>query len=629
MKLKSYGKNVQEQDNIIASNWWDRNEKAVLIIIGILAFASFINTFQNPFVWDDIGRIVENGYIKRLDNLSLLFSSRYLSYFSETTYRPFYTLTLFLNYHFFKLNVYGWRIFNIFLHVVNTILIYFLIRYIFKNKTISSITALIFAVHPIHTEAVNVAVYRTELFACLFSLGSLFLYLKSIRNIKIEKGFYLLSFFIFILALSSKETAAALPLIIILYISFFLPQKERKKLVVSVLPFFLIVLIWIVIARGFELPGKFIGKHELYYGSSFGSKLHLRVLSYMGPSILRYIWVCFLPLNLVLLYPQQIKSYTPTPTEIFSFLILIGILICALKMRKFSKEASFSIFYFFICLLPVSQIIPFSIIHAERWLYIPSVGFCLFVAVLLKRLFFDKNLKKTGIFLLISITCFYFFVTFARNRDWKDEATLLEKNVNIYPQSMDVRLQLAEDYIRKKDYEKALYHIAAAHKMYPNLSKPYFSLAKYYAEKGPYDEAIKTFSNLLRDFPDDCKNNADFYYYFSIAYTKGGLYDEAISHYKKALTLRPLRPFNREVYNSIGNAYFYKNEFSKAIESYKSSLSIDPDWIVPYHNLAMVYKKIGKLKEFARYFAGAVSLDRAYKGSLQDPGAVDIALGIE
>lgn len=615
---------MKEQNNTIISNWWEKNGKIILIIVGILAFFSFINTFQNPFVWDDPGRIGENGYIKRLDNLSLLFSSKYLSYFRETTYRPLYTLTLFLNYHFFKLNVYGWRIFNIFVHILNTILIYFLIRYIFKNRTISSITALIFAVHPIHTEAVNVVVYRTELLACLFFLGSFFLYLKSIRDRKIKKGFYLLSIFMFILALCSKEMAASLPLIIVLYIYFFSQQKERKKLFVSVLPFFLIVLIWIVIVRGFELPGKFVGKHELYYGSPFGSKLHLRVLFYLGGPILRYIWVSFLPLNLVLIYPHQIKGYIPAPVEFFSVLILIAILIFVLKMKKFSKEASFSIFYFFICLLPVLQIIPLSVIYGERWLYIPSLGFCLFVAIWLKRLFFDKNLKKIGTLLLVSITCFYFFVTFARNRDWKDEVTLLEKNVNIYPQSIDARLQLAENYIRKKDYEKALYHIAAAHKTHPGLFEPYFCLGRYYAEKGPHKEAIRTFSNLLRDFPDECKNNADFYYYFGIAYTKGELYDEAISHYKKALTLRPLRPFNREVYNNIGNAYFHKKEFSKATESYKDSLNIDPDWIVPYHNLTIVYKRTGKLKEFARYFTKAVSLDSTYKGVLREPGTLQI-----
>ena len=415
-----------------------------------------------------------------------------------------------------------------------------------------------------------------------------------------------------------------MPLIIVLYIYFFSQQKERKKLFVSVLPFFLIVLLWIIISRGFEPRGIVSGKHELYYGSSFGSKVHLRVLLSMGTSVLRYIWVSFFPINLVIIYPHQIESFTPTSKEIFSLLILIAILIVTLRMKKFSKEASFSIFYFFISLLPISQIIPFSVVYGERWLYIPSLGFCLFAAVLLKRLFFDKNLKRLGIFFLISITSFYFFVTIVRNRNWKEQITLLEKNVNIYPRSMYAQLFLAEEYIKKEDYKKALYHIAVAHKTHPGLFEPYFWLGKYYAEKDPHNEAIKTFSNLLRDFPDKCKSNADFYYYFGIAYTKGKLYDEAISHYKKALTLRPLRPFNREVYNNIGNAYFHKKEFSKATESYKDSLNIDPDWIVPYHNLTIVYKRTGKLKEFARYFTKAVSLDSTYKGSLEDPGALEI-----
>jgi O-antigen ligase len=148
---------------------------------------------------------------------------------------------------------------------------------------------MIFAVHPVHTEAVNVAVYRTELLACLFFLMSLFSYLKSIRDIKIEKDFYSLSLFIFILALCSKETAAALPLIIALYIYFFTQKKERKKLLVSVLPFFLIAPLWFVVSGEFKIDGIFVGKRELYYGSSFGSKLDLRVLSSMGTPILRYI----------------------------------------------------------------------------------------------------------------------------------------------------------------------------------------------------------------------------------------------------------------------------------------------------------------------------------------------------
>jgi len=624
MRLKSYGKSVREPGDTMASNWWDKNEKAVLIIIGILALASFINTFQNPFVWDDIGRIVENGYIKRLDNLPFLFSSRYLSYFRETTYRPLYTLTLFLNYHFFKLKVYGWRIFNILLHILNTILVYFLIRYVFKDKLISSMTAMIFAVHPVHTEAVNVVVYRTELLACLFSLGSLFLYLKSIRDTKIEKGLYLLSIFIFILALCSKEIAAALPFIIVLYIYLFSQEKEREKLFVSVIPFFLVILLWVGLGREFKLEGVYLGKGHFYYGSSFGSKLHLRVLASTGASVLRYIQVCFLPINLVLIYPQELKSLTPTAKEIFSLLILLAILISAFRMKKFSKGASFSIFYFFISLLPVSQILPFSVIYAERWLYIPSLGFCLFVAIFLKRIFFDKNLKKIGILLLVSIACFYFFLSVERNKNWKDEIILLEKNVNAYPQSMYAHLFLAESYSGKKDYQKGLYHIRIAHEMYPNLFEPYFWLGRYYAEKGPADEAIRTFSNLLRDFPDRCKNNPDFYYYFGMSCAKGKLFDGAISHYRKALTLSPLRAYNRWVYNALGNAYFHKREFSLAIESYKSSLNIDSDWIVPYHNLTIVYKKIGKLEESARYFARAVSLDHTYNGSLEDPGVVDI-----
>jgi len=623
MNLTSHSRNDQLQDGTLISKWWERNERIVLSLIGILAFASFINTFRNPFVWDDIGRIVENGYIKRISNLSLLFSRRYLSYFRETTYRPLYTLTLLLNYHFFKLNVSGWRVFNIFLHTTNTILVYYFIKNVFQDRTVSSITAMVFAVHPVHTEAVNVAVYRTELLACLFFVTSFSSYIRSIRSTKIEKSLYLLSIFFFILALCSKEMAASLPLVIVLYIYVFFPRKERKKLLVSALPFFLIVFLWVIIGSRFELEGPSIGKEEFYYGSSFGSKVHFRVFASLGAPILRYIKILFVPIDFVLVYPHELKGFVPTSKEIFSLLILITILISAFKMRRFSKESSFSIFYFFVTLLPVSQIIPLSVIYGERWLYIPSLGFCFLVAILLKKLFLDKNLRKIGIFLVVAIISLFLFLSLRRNRTWGDERKLLEESVNVYPQSMYAQLFLAECYIENKDYEKALYHISLAHDMYPNLFEPYFWLGKYYGEKGPYNEAIRTFSNLVKDFPDKCRNNPDFYYYFGLAGSKGGLYDEAISNYEKALMLSPIRPYNRKVYNSMGNAYFYKNEFSKAVQSYESSLKIDPDWIVPYHNLAIVYRDEGEIKKFAMFFAKAVILDSSYKGFLRESGALE------
>jgi len=626
MNLTSHSRNDQLQDGTLISKWWERNERIVLTIIGILAFASFINTFRNPFVWDDIGRIVENGYIKRISNLSLLFSPRYLSYFRETTYRPLYTLTLFSNYHFFKLNVSGWRAFNIFLHITNTILVYYFIRNVFQSRTVSSITAMIFAVHPVHTEAVNVAVYRTELLACLFFVASLFSYIKSIRSTKIEKSPYLLSISFFILALCSKEMAASLPLVIVFYIYFFSRRNERKKSLVSTLPFFLITLLWVIVGREFKLERPSIGQGEFYYGSSFGSKVHFRVLASLGAPILRYIKILFVPMNFILVYPHELKGLVPTSKEIFSFLVLIAILISAFRMRRFSKEGSFSIFYFFVTLLPVSQIMPLSVIYGERWLYIPSLGFCLFVAILVKKLFLDKNLKKIGIILLVVIISLFLFLSLERNRTWRDGRKLLEESVNVYPQSMYAQLFLAESYIEEKEYGKGLYHISVAHNMYPNLFEPYFWLGKYYTEKGPYEEAIRTFSNLLRDFPDKCRNNPDFYYYFGLACSRGGLYDEAISNYEKALTLSPIRPYNRKVYNSMGNAYFYKNEFSKAVQSYESSLKIDPDWIVPCHNLAIVYREEGKVGKFAMFFAQAVSLDHNYKGFLKESGALEVQL---
>jgi len=123
-----------------------------IVLIMIIGFVVYSNSLKDPFIYDDNSNIVKNVFIKDWGNLSELFSSRYFSLAQEKTYRPITTLSYFIDYSLWELNVIGWHVTNIVLHLINALLVYYLLLLILSDYNVSFITALLFCLHPIQTE---------------------------------------------------------------------------------------------------------------------------------------------------------------------------------------------------------------------------------------------------------------------------------------------------------------------------------------------------------------------------------------------------------------------------------------------------------------------------------------------
>ena len=167
-----------------------------LLVLIILGFVVFSNTFRNPFMWDDEELIVENKYIQSPGSIPFLFSLQYWKYYAPEEkgwYRPVRVITLAIDHFFWKLNPFGYHLTNLLLHIVNIIIIYF---FVLKLKTFTKrkneprassfrqhflepafLTAALFAVHPIHTESVTWIKNRSDLLASIFFLLSLSFFL--------------------------------------------------------------------------------------------------------------------------------------------------------------------------------------------------------------------------------------------------------------------------------------------------------------------------------------------------------------------------------------------------------------------------------------------------------------------
>lgn len=654
-----------------------------LIIIIALSVITYLNCLPNQFVYDDSSTIVENKLIKDWGNFNALFTHDYFKLSGELTYRPLVTLSYFIDYSLWQMNPMRYHFINVVFHTINVVLVYFLVLLLLRqyNKTqenynqisdigIALLTCMFFAVHPVVSEVVNMISYREDLIATAFlSTSFLFFLLYEERVVaqipfshslgNKDLGEYSLSPFhrkstislsagamaAYFFALLSKESAIVLPALIFIYellISrkYFTPGKTAQKIVRA--PFFLgcigVSIVYLIL-RFFILhnPGEKIVYPE-------GSIL-VNVLT-MTKVLGRYITGIFLPFNLNADYHVLYLKTPFTLSFLFPLFMLISIAIIAIRWWK-KPVILFAILWFFISMLPVMNILPLANIMADRYLYLPILGFCLFISTVIIHL---RTTIKYPV--IISLLIFYIVMTVTRNNVWRDEFALwytssqsplcsfttynnlgTQYNKKGYP---DAALRCYQEALRKArevgftQYATVYYNMGNAYekKNMPNEAvtaykkaiqiKPDYqqarnNLGKVYFTLGQYDDALAEYNNAIKidpDFPYAYNN-------MGVLYNKLGRQDEAVIVYKKALSLDPKYS---DVYYNLGNIYEAQVQYDLAIEAYRNALKYDPTQVYVHNNLGTIYDKKGRLEDAIVEYKHAIRLDPKYPYSYNNLG---------
>lgn len=497
---------------------------AVLSIIFIILLVYF-NSLYNSFVWDDYAVIVGNNFIKSWKNLPVIFSKNYLVPFvkegcfliadlnrgsGEASYRPVVTLSYFFDYSLWKLNPCGYHITSLLLHIANALLVYSLANLILKNRKIAWLSSLLFALHPVNSEAVNSVAFREDLLAFFFYISSFILYLK-LDGCRPGRKHYLYAFSLaaFFLALFSKEMAVTLPVIIILYDYYFTPAERRKEIpgrfksrylgYIAILSFYLWVRFFLM-ANSTKMPAA-------YPGGSFYSNILT-----MSRVLATYIKWIFFPVDTPIIMPTQPYLVSKTlfsPWVLPSMALIAACLFAALKLYRHSKAYSFFILWFFIALLPVSNIIPLGNYAASRYLYIPSVGFSCLVAIFLANpdsltaLRLSPGLSQKIIkYLTMSILIFYSLFTFIRNIAWRNDTVFFLEMTERYPDNAITHLGLGDCFGRMGLADKALEQYKIAIKINPHIVEAYGYIGLIFKVKKQYAQAIDYFKQALKIDPD-------------------------------------------------------------------------------------------------------------------------------
>lgn len=475
-----------------------------LIVLILLTTIAYLNIFNNQLVVDD--HIFVGKYHP---NVIEAFSGA-VPPGHEGVYRPIRGIFYTIYNQFWGANPIGYHINSLAVHLASTILIFLIVRILIKNfipnKSRSNfpfITALLFGLHPIHTETITYIASGMDSIGIVFFLWAFYLYLQN----KIFP-----SVILSLLAFFTTEIALTLPILIVFY--DWITRKLSKKRIIIYSWFGTATLLYIII--------RFAVLHITTRGPYLANSFFLTILT-MTKVLLQYIWVLIWPENLVsnhIISPgieafvyRNYQTMAILKQSIFDLDILLSITVIIFLVliifisRKKYPIVSFSLGWFFISLLPVMELVPQGSIMNEKSLYIASFGFVLLLA------FGLENLKKWGklwIVAVVLIAVFYAGRTYVRNQDWHDDITLWQADVRQNPgQNAYARFALGNAYNNKKQYQKAIEQYYKSVEINPGFAVGWASLGRTYADIGKIPEAIANYKRALEIDPNfwEVKNN--------------------------------------------------------------------------------------------------------------------------
>jgi len=565
-----------------------------ILLITILAIIPYLNSLNNDFLWDDIDLIRDNPDIREFKNLPKLFLSPFGHpvQFKENLlfYRPIIFVSYMVDFKIWGLNPLGYHLSNIIFHAIASILIFFILLKIFSDFNLSLISSLIFAVHPIHTESVTWISGRTDLLCTLLLLISLNEYLNLLKTTgRIFYFHYSVSIVFFCLSIFSKEMGLVLPLIISFYETLVLSEKTSilSSLLIS-LRRCLLFLIPVLLYLSLRLVAL---KRNLYY--SLGHDSFKERLLPVFNIFFDYIKLLLFPINLNSLYIVEIPETLLNSRVIVPFLVLLAVFIFSISSKRNLKEFFVGASWFFITSLPISNIIPFStIVKAEHFLYLPSVGFSIIAGLFLVNL--KKNsfrmatpFKIVSLLLIILIIIFYGLLTIKRNYVWKNEVTIFEDQVLKSSSSPIAHNNLGLAYKSLGKLELAKREFLTAKRINPRMQNSYINLGNLFHDSGNMALAIKNYQKAIEINPSEAyvHNN------LGVAYAKIGNMNEAVKEFEIASKLNPAYP---SPYINLGNAYARMKKFDKAVIALKKAIVINPYLSTAHFVLGITYRNSGE-----------------------------------
>jgi tetratricopeptide (TPR) repeat protein len=461
-------------------------------MIAAVTLLTFWPTLRNGFLplgFDD-GLITETPAIRVLtwDNVRSIATE-----FNRVNYIPVTMLSFAAQYAVSGLEPFGYHLVNLLLHATAAVLVFVFLSSIVPSKRVSLTAALLFAVHPVQMATVALAVERKTLLSGVFCLLTLIAYQQWKSTGR--RRYYAAAVAAFLLAALSKAMAVSLPPILVLYDYAFLGRPLRW---LEKLPF-------CAVALGASCAALLGHAHEAALIPLHGGNLLAHTLI-VSRANLEYVVSLFLPLNLAPVYYYP-RGMIYDPLNFLAVALIAFVCIYVTIHRRRYPWSFFCLWWFVLMLLPESNVVPLAQLRADRYLYLPSLGFALWVAVGLSRL--PESLGLIGRWraplqgLGFAFAAILAVICYNSASMWHDEVSAWARVAERHPWCAVAHGMLGRAYMSQNDdvnAERALREALHFEKPPPDA---YLYLAKLYAAHGLTEPATANLHRYLELAPND------------------------------------------------------------------------------------------------------------------------------
>ncbi len=543
------------------------SEKFVLVLCLVLVGLCYANSLPNDFVGDDFPIVAANPALRSINPFQFLRSSYWTEDQSAGIYRPLTIFSLSIDYALWHRWAPGFRLMNLLIHALNGWLLFLVARSLAGAGTIPIAAAVIYLVHPAHTEAVTTIVGRSELLGVFFFLSAWLFF---------RRGQIGWTVALFLLSVLSKENAIVLPAVLALDV-FLSNGCDLKKAATA----------WKRLAAVGVAAIAYLGVRLAVLGAlGVPAAMQYRggTLSYVerwmtsGRVILRYVELVFAPVDLVGDYDfNTIPIAHPGDWVAWlGILVIAAVLAIAWWFRRRDWVISMGLLFAITALIPASNwIMPISILMAERFLYLPMIGLALAGAVVFASIPFRyRTLIGGGCFTIAVVLCV------AHNYIWRNEFSYYRNMVRVEPTNIKARIGYGFALIQAGFKDEATDQLQAGLQILPNNPSVISTLALAKMTRTSCADAWPLLDRALEISP----NHGDTLRRIADCYLREGKIKEAEAAYRKALDYIPFP--DSLFYLSWGLSLEDIGQKSDAIAAYERAVLIDPQNILIRNKLA-------------------------------------------
>lgn len=610
--------------------------------LAAVALAVYINALSNDFVWDDFCLILEDHTIKTFNYLKYIFSSDFFGHREDDLvygyFRPLVSLSYAVDYALWQTNPFGYHLTNVILHAVATLLTAVVLGRMGLPRRAVFLAALLFAVHPMHTESVTWIAGRTDVIAFVLAMAA-FVGHTTPRTGSWGIAARGTAVACFGAALLAKEMAVAvLPWIVIFDVS--VARRSIRRAAQRQIPYGLVLLayaVWRFFVVDVDVP------HQ-------GNAVAVFQAIVSAPwTVVRYLAWLAAPVS------QCAYVRNPYMTGLGDIRLYIGLAAVAGAIHLFYRYRHDARHAWLLGLMLAASFVPIlNLIKvsapvdmgnpmSERFLYFPSFPFLALLALGLDALWRrrrDLRLPRIAVgALIVGIVAALSVATVLRNRVWKNNEVFYRATLARTPSAL-MWSNLANHYMHTGDWEAAKAALEEAGKFFSTDYYYQASMAEWHVAQRQYDEAIRyqkkiaakakrgravAYNNLaflyrvtgkldrakalLEEIIYNKRGYTDVYFNLGEVHKAGGHLDKAIANYALALERQP---DNLRIATALAGAYMKTGRLDRAEAVFKTQLEMHRDNAGLLNNIGVVYKKKKRFAQAVSWFERALEQNPRY-----------------